>query len=54
MNHALWWALLLVMFLSGKTTKYKEKVRTESAKTANELISRKAGNERTNERTNNG
>ena len=34
MNHAWWWALLLVMFLSEKTTKYKEKVRTKSAKTA--------------------
>ena len=34
MNHALWWALLLVMFLSEKTTKYKEKVRTKSVKTA--------------------
>ena len=31
MNHAWWWVLLLVMFLSEKTTKYKEKVRTKSA-----------------------
>ena len=34
MNHALWWALLLVMFSSEKTTRYKGKVQTKSANTA--------------------
>ena len=34
MNHAYRWALLLVMFLSEKTTKYKEKVRAKCVKTA--------------------
>ena len=34
LNHAWWWALLSIMLLCEKTTKYKEKVRTKSAKTA--------------------
>ena len=34
LNHAWWWVLLLIMFLCEKTTKYKEKVRWKSAKTA--------------------
>ena len=34
LNHAWWWALLSIMFLCEKTTKYKEKVRWKSAKTA--------------------
>ena len=32
LNHAWWWALLVIIFLSEKTTKYKEKVQLKSAK----------------------
>ena len=34
LKHAWWWALLSIMFLREKTTKYEEKTQTKSAKTA--------------------
>ena len=33
MNHAWWWTLLWIMFVTEKKKRFKEKVRTKSAKT---------------------